>query len=351
MTSFNKYRKRLYRTALITAPLMGALSIVPVLLFLDSFPIEGEIMAILKPTRFAKVIAMITLNVSILWIVNIALIRYLPPEKRNRQTLRYFLSFFIGFTLMFLTATLVRYFAGLTPPPSISGTSIKFYPLFGSFVNNVFILVLISQVINQEDRIALKLEVAQLEITNLIAQQEQLKQNIHPHFLFNALSTLIVLIETDQKSALKYASILSAFLRSSLLLAKHNRNKVRDELKFLNEYLALQKVRFRNAIKFQEDIPESVKEKEDLPVFALQILAENAIKHNALGAKSPLELKINYDPKGYLVISNNVLPKFKPDFSTGLGLKNLSDRYEILGGIKPEINETEEEFTVTLKIL
>lgn len=351
LTNFSKYKRRLYKTALITAPLMGALSMVPLLLFLDSFPVEGDLLQLFKTSSFIRGASMVTLNVSILWFINIALVRYLPPEKRDKQVLRYILSFLIGFSLMLVTGILVRYLSGITPPPSLSGTSIRFYPLFGSFTINVFILVLISQIINQEERTSLKLEVAQLEISNLIAQQEQLKQNIHPHFLFNALSTLIVLIETDQKAALKYASTLSAFLRSSLVLAKHNKNRIQDELRFLNEYLDLQKVRFRDAIQFKADIPESVKEKGSLPVFALQVLAENAIKHNALGSKSPLEFEIIYHQEGYLKVSNNILPKYSPNPSTGIGLKNLGDRYEILGGSRPEINETDRKFSVTLKLL
>lgn len=347
-----KYQKRLVRTALITTPLIVALSTIPIFLFFDSFPEGSDLLPAISPALILRAIGLILFNVIVLWTINIGLVRYFPLENARHFIIRFLLSLIIGFALMVLFVTLLRQIPGSGPPVQIQNASFKFYPLFGSFINNVFILFMVNLIISQEERSSLRLEVAQLEIANLTAQQEQLKQRIHPHFLFNALSTLIVLIESDAKTALKYASTLSEFLRSSLLLSKKDQNKVVDELKFLEAYLTLQQIRFRDSILFEENIPTTVKDHGKLPVFALQILAENAIKHNALSTKSPLRLSIKYDQGGTLIVSNNIIPKFGEEkASTGLGLQNLGDRYQVMGKSLPLIQQSKEQFTVTIPII
>lgn len=241
----------------------------------------------------------------------------------------------------------------MRPAPAILSDfgMLKLIPLAGVFANNLFILVMIRMISGQEERAQLKLEKAQLEIAHLMAQQEQLKQNIHPHFLFNALSTLMVLIEQSQAAALDYAGKLSGFLRSSLVLAKKDKNTVQEELDFFYAYLELQQVRFHDSIQVEVAVPEEISQKGFLPVFSLQILAENAIKHNALGPQNPLKIKISHLNSGHLEISNNLIPKFQAEASTGTGLQNLSERIRLLGGEPPEINEEGESFRVKLEIL
>ena len=308
----------------------------------------------LNSSRLLRGVLGININAIFLWAINIFLLRIFPPEKKKDQVFRYLISFGIGLSLISVLVFI------LSPPPILEdggaasflqGTSIKYYPLLSTFTTNLFVLFLINLVINQQDKATLKLEVAQLEISNLLAQQEQLKQKIHPHFLFNALSTLMALIEKDKEAALKYTGSLSHFLRQSLTLAKKDKNKIEDELELLQEYLHLQGVRFRDAIQFEADIPENICHEGELPVFALQVLAENAIKHNAFDSSSPLRINIQYKEEGVLQVSNNRQAKYGAEGSTGIGLQNLGDRYALLGGNRPVIEEANDLFTVMIQVL
>ena len=208
-------------------------------------------------------------------------------------------------------------------------------------IQNILILRQKEAVIESEN--------AQLKIKNIEATYQQLKQQINPHFLFNSLNALKTLIRRQPANAEKYLKSLSDFLRTSITLDKKNVVKLEDELKFCMNYLDLQKVRFGKALEFNVNIPPAAMS-GFLPVFSLQQLLENAIKHNALTDDSPLVLNISYE-NDRIIVSNNIREKDITQESTGMGLSNLTERYKILSGDEVIINTDSGHFSVSLKVL
>lgn len=354
MSSFKKYHRQLLKTALLTSPVIGIYSILPVLLFFQSMPPEnwrGE-----EPTvlRFLTIITVISTNIFCIWLLNIFLQERFTQASgwwgfhaRNRQgkLLQYTLSYGLVYLFIFTFSAL---FKG-ERPFDIGWFSL--YPLIGVFASNTLILILINLIITQTDKAALKLEKAALEISQLQVQQEQLKQQIHPHFLFNALGTLQILTRQDSEKAYLYANQLARFLRKSLILAQYDILPLTTEMAFLNDFIQLQKIRFGEIIDLQINIPDSVLHQGKLPVFTLQILAENAIKHNALSTERPLRFTIQYNTNGDLEVFNQKSPKFTTPDSAGIGLQNLRERFAHFTTQPIRIEDDKHTFKVVLHVL
>lgn len=218
-----------------------------------------------------------------------------------------------------------------------------------SLSSNTIILIIQDLMLLREKKAMIESEIARLKIKNIEATYNQLKQQIHPHFLFNSLTTLKTLIRKQPNEAEAYLKKLSDFLRSSITLNNENLSKLSDELKFCRDYLELQKGRFGDALKYSIDIPEKA-ESGFVPVFAVQHLLENAIKHNALTIENPLFIEVKYE-NNRVIVSNNVQVKSITEDSTGKGLINLSERYRILSGDELIIKSDDNHFSVSLKIL
>jgi two-component system, LytTR family, sensor kinase len=201
----------------------------------------------------------------------------------------------------------------------------------------------------REKKTMIESENAQLKIKNIEATYNQLKQQIHPHFLFNSLNTLKTLIRKEPKDAEIYLKKLSDFLRASITLNNENLAKLSDELKFCLDYLELQKGRFGEALKYSIEIPEEIKS-GFVPVFSVQHLLENAIKHNALTNENPLLIEVKYD-NSRIIVTNNIQIKSITEETTGRGLVNLAERYRILSGDEIIFQSDENQFSVSVKIL
>jgi len=285
-------------------------------------------------------------NTFLIWVINIQLLRYFYkptlPKILQWQGARYVASYIYVFSIFLIIIS-------NAPHPGRIKV-VGWYPLVGMFAINTFILLIINLIVTRNEKEELKLQKAQLEISQLTTQQEQLKQQIHPHFLFNALGTLQVLMKKKGGQATDYAGQLAKFLRSSLSIAEQDVMSVQDDLAYFEDYLQLQKMRFGEGIQYQFDIPQEVIEKGRLPVFSLQILAENAIKHNAFSIQSPLFIDIKYE-EGLLIITNNLSPKFNQENASGIGLKNLTARFGHFTSHLPEIQMTQHQFKVTIKVL
>ena len=215
--------------------------------------------------------------------------------------------------------------------------------------SNTIILIIQDLMLLREKKAIIESENAQLKIKDIEATYNQLKQQIHPHFLFNSLNTLKTLIRKHPEDAEVYLKKLSDFLRASITLNNENLAKLSDELKFCQDYLELQKGRFGEAMKYSIGIPEEAKS-GFVPVFSVQHLLENAIKHNALTVENPLLIEVKYD-NDRIIVSNNVQVKSPPEETTGRGLANLADRYKILSGDEIIFLSDDTHFSVSLKIL
>jgi LytS/YehU family sensor histidine kinase len=205
------------------------------------------------------------------------------------------------------------------------------YLLYQSFMNRV---------------IAIELE--RTKSDHLEARYELLKQQVNPHFLFNSLNTLKSMVEIGDKHSANFIVKLSDFYRYSLESRKKDVVPVQEELQMLEAYFYLLQARFEEGIILQIAIsPEH--RKTMIPVFTLQLLAENAVKHNIISDDQPLQIKLT-SSGNWLVVQNDLQLKSIPEPSTKIGLENISQRYLHLTGRPIEIISDDHFFIVKLPI-
>jgi len=175
---------------------------------------------------------------------------------------------------------------------------------------------------------------------------------LHPHFLFNSLNTLRLLLKKDADKAEDYLLKLSDMLRFSTTAALQNVVTIEEELKLCMAYLQMQQVRFGNMLHVVVTNEDLYHAKGKLPVYSLQLLAENAIKHNAFTNEEPLTIFIDYDASvNTITVRNRIQPKRTTEPTTMSGLSNLEKRYKLLTGGGIKIATTDKEFTVSINIL
>jgi two-component system LytT family sensor kinase len=181
------------------------------------------------------------------------------------------------------------------------------------------------------------------------AKFDALKNQLDPHFLFNSLNVLTSLIEENPKNAQKFTTSLSKVYRYVLEQKNKDLVTVDEELDFARTYMSLLKMRFEDSIIFE--IPESASNPESKVVpLALQLLLENAVKHNMVTTSKPLHIKI-YEVNGTLVVENNLQPKQIVKKSSGVGLENIKQRYQLLSNKKVQINQQAHRFAVAIPML
>jgi fumarate reductase subunit C len=181
------------------------------------------------------------------------------------------------------------------------------------------------------------------------AKFDALKNQLDPHFLFNSLNVLTSLIEEDPYQAQKFTTSLSKVYRYVLEQKNKDLVFVDEELQFAKTYVRLLKMRFEDSIVFEVPEKSSNPEAKIIPL-SLQLLLENAVKHNVVTSAKPLRIKV-YEENGMLMVINNLQEKQVVKKSSGVGLKNIQERYEILSDKKVIITKEATEFIVALPIL
>ncbi|MEO9511498.1 MAG: 2TM domain-containing protein [Flavobacteriaceae bacterium] len=181
------------------------------------------------------------------------------------------------------------------------------------------------------------------------ARFDALKNQLDPHFLFNSLNVLTSLIEEDPDQAQKFTTSLSKVYRYVLEQKNKDLVTVDEELNFARTYVRLLKMRFEDSIVFE--IPEkcSVPEAKIVPL-SLQLLLENAVKHNVVTTSRPLHIKVS-EHEGMLLVSNNLQEKQVVKKSSGVGLQNIKQRYEILTDREVNIAKKASSFSVGIPML
>ena len=317
--------KKLFRLALFTSTAIGLLTIAPV--YLMTFSI-AEVLApdtmtsILKLSPFPPFVILllatvfITFLMFIFWSLNILLTVTQDKYSINISARsKYIISNVLCISAFILIRLILTLFGSafyhqiliqkmsyinLFQAHSIEAIRFIMITLF-SLSSNSIIIIMQDLLLLREKKAMIESENAQLKIKNIEATYSQLKQQIHPHFLFNSLNTLKTLIRKQPKDAEIYLKKLSDFLRASITLSNENVAKLSDELKFCLDYLELQKGR----------------------------------KYN------------NYR----IIVSNNIQAKDLTEETTGRGLANLSERYKILSGDELVFQSDDKYFSVSLKIL
>ena len=181
------------------------------------------------------------------------------------------------------------------------------------------------------------------------AKYKSLKSQLDPHFLFNSLNVLTSLIAENPAKAENFTTKLSKIYRYILEQKNKDIIPLEEELQFAKIYMELLEMRFEDAIQFA--LPEKISNPElKIVPLSLQLLLENAVKHNVVSSKSPLQLKI-YEEAGYLVVRNNYNPKESLGKSTKVGLKNIFDRYRLITNKEVFVIKEKGNFIVKIPLL
>ena len=364
--------KKLFRIAFYTSTAIGLITIGPVYMVAVIMANIETTIAVLAKILGAAVIG-ISFFIFLIWLLNIALLYY--SRKRvflfRKKKLRYLWSYLLCFIPLLsirLAVTPVinnperlqqsiewkAKILGINPTDFnyIPFTDWAFQILIMIFVIasvNSMVLIIQDLVLLIEKKTKIENENIQLKIKNIEAANQKLRQQLQPHFLFNSLNVLKTLIKKQPDNAETYIKRLSDFLRASVLYDNVNTVKFEEELKLSLDYIEMQKIRFGNSIVFETSIPDEAKVGL-LPVFSIQMLLENAIKHNAFTTESPLHIALTCE-NGWLTVRNTIQHKGAVESSAGMGLINLSERYKIISGDDIVIKQDDSTFSVRIKIL
>ncbi len=189
----------------------------------------------------------------------------------------------------------------------------------------------------------------QLEKEKTQVMYESLKQQLNPHFLFNSLTSLSGLIDTNQQLAGNFLKQMSRIYRYILKSRDSETVMLKEEIEFVQTYINLQKTRFKEGLQVTVDVDEDLLHKR-IPPVTLQNMVENAIKHNIIDSESPLWIRI-YTDNDYLVIKNNLQRKHVVETSNKQGLASLQSLYSYLSTKPVLIEEDAVEFSIKLPLL
>lgn len=168
-----------------------------------------------------------------------------------------------------------------------------------------------------------------LEKANVRSQLESLRTQINPHFLFNSLNALQSLVETDPQKSKEFIQQLSKVYRYVLEHKDELVVELKDEMNFIESFIYLNKIRFGENLQFTTHL-EAQYMHQFIPPLTLQILIENAIKHNIISSEKPLHIQINSNGADGITVTNNLQMRNEKVESTGIGLNNLSERYRLI---------------------
>ena len=180
-------------------------------------------------------------------------------------------------------------------------------------------------------------------------QFEMLKSQINPHFLFNSLNTLSSLIYEDKEKASSFIRKLSEVYRRVLDTRSKYLVTLKEELEFIDSYVYLLKIRFDQKLILSINIAEEYKERLIAPM-TLQLLIENAVKHNIISEKKPLNIDIDVED-GSLAVTNKLQRKISEEKGSAIGLKNIMSRYALVTDLQVKFSENEEEFKVLVPLI
>ncbi len=219
----------------------------------------------------------------------------------------------------------------------------------------VEVVVLGLMLINMSARYTIRLywEAEELREFQQNAKIRFLQEQLNPHFLFNGLNTLLSEIDEEPERAKSFTVRLADVYRYNLHVQEKKTISLLEELRFLDSYIYVHKARLENGLVVNKVYPKNIDlNRLRVPPLALQILVENALKHNAASEKCPLELKveISEDVK-YIVVSNNIIPKKNLKKSLVGGLRNLSERYRLISGDDIFVVRSKEFFSVRIPLL
>lgn len=193
-------------------------------------------------------------------------------------------------------------------------------------------------------------EAERLKKEQLQTQLDQLKSQIQPHFLFNSLSTLSSLVSEAPQKAERFIEELSSVYRYLLQTNEQSLTSLREELRFMKAYLHLLQTRFEEGIVLEMSVDDNLLDYL-VPPLTLQLLVENAVKHNVILPDKPLRIRIYTDEAKNLFVVNSLQKKKSAGVSSRTGLKNIQEKYRLMGHPEVLVRETDEVFQVMIPLI
>jgi len=269
--------------------------------------------------------------------------RFLPiPEKiKLRVVLHFTISLLLAMAAVFYFSMIVKEALFFSHP------IVQLMMLFGLiFIFNLILVSVTLRIIEKWIFSARQLE--ELQSSKLKSDYNSLQAQLNPHFLFNNLSVLKSMITYDPDAAVHFTQNFTDVYRYVLQSREKTTIKLKDELEFIEAYADIHKERLGEAFQLNIDVEEAALKKE-IPPLALQLLVENAVKHNVAVKDDPLVITIKNRPDE-LIVSNNINLK-ESAFSEQTGLQNLIKRYEMLTDAEVKIYSGKEKFEVEIPLL
>jgi len=195
----------------------------------------------------------------------------------------------------------------------------------------------------------LREESDKLQQENIRIQYESLKNQINPHFLFNSLNVLTSLIRLDPALAEKFTEQMAKVYRYVLEHKEEDVVTLRTEIEFIRSYIFLLEIRFEGKILFETELPEEILGKQ-IPPLTVQLLIENAVKHNVFSRLHPMVVRLTVDDEGYFTVSNTLRKREIRMGTTGVGLRNISERFAQLTSRKPVFREQGDQFVARIPL-
>jgi two-component system, LytTR family, sensor kinase len=278
-------------------------------------------------------------------------VRKIWPLEKNK--IKYKIAFFIAGSISATTLTIaiVLLVGMIIHPYSLQEnyTPLKLNLTYCWLVNLLYHLINAIIFYFKEYKTT-SLQAEQLKNITAQAELQLIKSQVNPHFLFNNLNVLAALIMKDNREANKFIEEFSKVYR--YILSNHDKELVelKQELDFIKPYIFLLEKRFAEGLQINIHIDEFQQDKLIIPA-SLQMLIENAIKHNVVSRNKPLVIDVHTNGNNTIIVSNNLQKKQTVENSTGIGLQNIIRRYQLVSNRKVDISTTENDFTVTLPLI
>lgn len=272
-----------------------------------------------------------------------------PGKNQNRFLLILFLS---GSFLSTLIAVVVVILVGMWLHPYSLQQNImplKLNLMYAWLVNLLFHLINVIMYYFQEYKTT-RMEAVELKRISVQAELQLVKSKINPHFLFNNLNVLSALVMKDNAEANRFIEEFSKVYR--YILNNHDKElvAVKTELDYITPYIFLLQKRFGEGLTVKIEIAQHYYEHYIIPA-SIQMLIENAIKHNIVSKTKPLHINIHANGNKTITVSNNLQLKQQLEKSTEFGLPNIVKRYELVSNNKVQIEKTTEKFIVTIPLI
>ncbi|MBN8822816.1 MULTISPECIES: sensor histidine kinase [unclassified Spirosoma] len=302
---------------------------------------------------FFSVTAGITvLYVAFAWVMDtwMKYMRYCYTElDQALRRILYCLLFYVIVTVLFVCLIFLLYDWFKVPGYRYDPVIFRWTLLIGFICNLLSIGVFESIYSYQKWKESVKREY-ELKELHVQRQLDILKQQVNPHFLFNSLNSLVSLIGENPAQAEQFAEELSSVYRYILRASEQNLTDLTTEMTFVDSYYHLLKTRHGSGLILTVSVDKRF-DTYQLPPLTLQLLLENAVKHNIVLADQPLTISIETDERAFLTVRNTLQKKQARVLSNGVGLSNILAKYQMLGQPMPTVQETDDQFVVRLPLI